>query len=155
MFSKLSRRAGIIILSIILGIMAGLLDSIIDAIFFYHSKVFDEIFHPSNFEIYIRIFLLIIFLLFGIVTAIGLELKQSKRIQEEKITELKNARDEIAILKGYLPICAYCKQIRDKNGSWHQLEQYITDHSGARFTHGLCPECSKKALADLENSVKS
>jgi hypothetical protein len=70
---------------------------------------------------------------------------------KKTIIELKKAQEEITTLKGYLPICASCKQIRDEKGKWHQLEKYITDHSGADFTHGLCPECAKKAYKDLED----
>jgi hypothetical protein len=152
MIFKFLTRSRIIILSIILGIIAGVLDSIIDATFFYHNQVFDEIFHPSKFEIYIRVFIFITFLLFGIVISIILELKQTKRIQDNTITELKK---EIAVLEVFLPICSSCKQIRDDEGRWHQLEQYITDHTGTLFSHGLCPECAQKAFNDLEKLKKS
>jgi hypothetical protein len=146
MIFKFLTRSRIIILSVILGIIAGLLDSIIDATFFYDNQVFDEIFHPSKFEIYIRFSIFITFLFFGIFTSIILELKQTKRIQEKTITELKK---EIAVLAEFLPICSSCKQIRDDDGRWHHLEQYITDHTGTLFSHGLCPECSQKAFKDL------
>ena len=56
----------------------------------------------------------------------------------------------IKVLKGFLPICASCKQIRDKNGDWHHLEEYIDSHSEAKFSHGLCPECSKKYLKEID-----
>jgi hypothetical protein len=46
-------------------------------------------------------------------------------------------------LRGILPTCAYCKNIRDENGEWHQLEYYIQNHSEAKFSHGICPECVK------------
>jgi hypothetical protein len=68
---------------------------------------------------------------------------------EETIIELKKAQEEIAVLKGYLPICAICKQIRDEKGNWHQIEEYIRDHSEADFTHGLCPECAEKTFKDI------
>jgi hypothetical protein len=70
---------------------------------------------------------------------------------EKTIIELKKAQEEITVLKGYLPICATCKQIRDEKGNWHQIEEYIRDHSEAEFTHGLCPECAQKAYKDLED----
>ncbi|HWQ09538.1 MAG TPA: hypothetical protein VN436_10535 [Holophaga sp.] len=63
--------------------------------------------------------------------------------------ELRHARRELHELKGILPICSYCKKIRDDEGYWHQVEEYIRHHSEANFSHGLCPECYEKALSDL------
>ena len=60
------------------------------------------------------------------------------------IKELTEALDSIKILKGFLPICASCKKIRDDNGNWVQMEKYITQHSEAVFSHGVCDECAKK-----------
>ena len=51
---------------------------------------------------------------------------------------------EILTLKGILPICSFCKRIRDQEGNWESLEGYITKRSDAKFSHGLCPECAKK-----------
>ena len=59
---------------------------------------------------------------------------------------------QIRSLEGMLPICASCKKIRDDDGSWHQLESYISDHSQARFSHGLCPDCLGKAREELHTS---
>ena len=47
-------------------------------------------------------------------------------------------------LEGIIPICSYCKKIRDDQNSWQQLEQYISEHSEAVFSHGICPKCLKK-----------
>jgi hypothetical protein len=55
----------------------------------------------------------------------------------------------IRSLEGCLPICARCKKIRDDQGTWHQLETYITERSGADFTHGLCPECMSELYPDI------
>lgn len=62
--------------------------------------------------------------------------------------ELKASLSEIKTLKGLLPICAVCKKIRDDNGYWQQLEEYIAMHSDAQFTHGFCRECAAKILED-------
>ena len=51
---------------------------------------------------------------------------------------------EVKMLSGLLPICAYCKKIRDDSNHWQQIEQYVTEHSDALFTHGICPDCTKK-----------
>ena len=53
-------------------------------------------------------------------------------------------------LSGLLPICSYCKRIRSDQDYWEQVESYITDHTGARFSHGICPSCLVKAMEDLD-----
>ncbi len=57
-------------------------------------------------------------------------------------------------LKGLLPICANCKKIRDDKGYWNRIESYIQSHSGAEFTHGMCPECSEKLYGDQNWYIK-
>ena len=57
--------------------------------------------------------------------------------------DLAHKMGEVKRLSGLLPICANCKKIRDQQGSWHQLESYISAHTDADFSHGLCPECQK------------
>jgi hypothetical protein len=64
----------------------------------------------------------------------------------QQTTALKN---EINALSGLLPMCAWCKKIRDDQGYWKQLESYIETHSGAVFSHGMCPECLKKCRESI------
>lgn len=81
------------------------------------------------------------------------EIKQRKRVEEEReklIDELKVALDEVKILSGFLPICSSCKNIRDDKGYWNQIENYISKHSEAEFSHSICPECAKKLYPDLQ-----
>jgi PAS domain S-box-containing protein len=75
--------------------------------------------------------------------------KQVEEEREKLIHELQEALANIKTLRGLLPICSYCKKIRDDKGYWNQIESYIRDHSGAEFTHGMCPECMKKLYPDL------
>ncbi len=94
--------------------------------------------------------------------ALGLirDITERKRADEEikKYTaeltkrnkELQDALTDIRQLTGMLPICASCKKIKDDKGYWQGVESYITEHSEAVFSHGLCPECEKKAYEDLE-----
>lgn len=69
--------------------------------------------------------------------------KQVEREKENLIEALRQALNEVKSLRGILPTCAYCKNIRDEAGEWHQLEEYIQTHSEAKFSHGICPECRK------------
>jgi PAS domain S-box-containing protein len=72
------------------------------------------------------------------------EAKRLEREREDLIHSLEEARKNIKILSGLLPICASCKKIRNDRGSWEQMEQYIRSHSEAEFSHGICPECMKR-----------
>jgi len=67
---------------------------------------------------------------------------------KETILKLQQALDEVQALKGLLPICASCKRIKDENEKWQILEVYIQAHSGAKFTHGICPDCMRKLYPD-------
>jgi DNA-binding response OmpR family regulator len=55
--------------------------------------------------------------------------------------ELRRVQQEVRTLRGILPTCAHCKNIRDDKGTWHSIESYISQHSEAHFSHGLCPDC--------------
>lgn len=68
-------------------------------------------------------------------------LQNTLQEKESLIAELQEATREIQTLKGILPICSYCKKIRDDNGHWNQLERYIHKHSEANFSHSICPQC--------------
>jgi GAF domain-containing protein len=61
---------------------------------------------------------------------------------------LAEALEHVKTLQGLLPICAWCKRIRDDRGYWSQVEAYLHDNTGADFTHGICPECLEKALPE-------
>jgi len=83
---------------------------------------------------------------------IKIEIRERKRAQIEKdnlIVELKDALSEVKTLSGLLPICASCKKIRDDRGYWNQIESFIHDHSEAKFSHSICPECAKKLYPEI------
>jgi phosphoserine phosphatase RsbU/P len=65
----------------------------------------------------------------------------------EVTTTLRAALEEVKTLRGLIPICAWCKQIRDMQGLWHEVEAYLREHTEADFTHGLCPACRKEAFS--------
>jgi PAS domain S-box-containing protein len=72
------------------------------------------------------------------------ERKAAEQERELLIIQLQDALANIKTLKGLLPMCAWCKKIRDDKGYWKRVETYIREHSDASFTHGICPECLKK-----------
>lgn len=81
------------------------------------------------------------------------ELQKANSEKEVLIDKLKQTLQEIKELSGLLPICSSCKKIRDDSGYWSQVEDYLTHHSGARFTHSLCPECISSLYPQLSDSI--
>lgn len=69
--------------------------------------------------------------------------------RQKLITELAKRLKEIKTLQGLLPMCAWCRDIRDDKGYWKNLEAYIQEHTDAAFSHGICPKCAKKAYPEL------
>ncbi len=68
-------------------------------------------------------------------------------LEHRRVTfQLAHALEEVKTLSGLLPICAWCKRIRDDQGGWKSIESYVKAHSEADFTHGICPECLEKAM---------
>lgn len=75
------------------------------------------------------------------------DISQRKRAEDAKVSliaQLQRALSEIKTLRGLIPICAWCKKIRNDAGFWQQIEAYVRDHTEAQFTHGICPECATK-----------
>ena len=67
--------------------------------------------------------------------------------RERLIAQLQDALEEIKTLRGFIPICAYCKKIRDDQDIWTQLEAYLYAHSDAQFSHVICPDCMQKQMS--------
>ncbi len=78
------------------------------------------------------------------------ELKEATTKREQLIKDLKGALAKVKTLSGMLPICSACKKVRDDKGYWKQIESYISEHSEAVFSHGMCPECTKRLYPDLD-----
>lgn len=83
------------------------------------------------------------------------EVSEQIRLKNERetlIAELQSALDSVKRLGGLIPICASCKKIRDDKGYWTQVEQYISEHSEAEFSHGICPSCAQKLYGHVDDS---
>lgn len=97
---------------------------------------------------YTKLYLYLIGTLIILITSILLASRYLTNIQ--LIEELETALSEVKTLSGLLPICSFCKKIRDDKGYWNQLETYIHEHSNARFSHSICKECAKKHYPELD-----
>ena len=78
------------------------------------------------------------------MTLMSNELINITRELHNKNRALEEARAQIKVLRGIIPICSYCKQIRDDKGYWNQLEKFLTENSEAFFSHGICPKCLRE-----------
>ena len=84
----------------------------------------------------------------GCLTVVSKEMEAAEE-REKLVLELQEALSKVKQLSGLLPICASCKKIRDDQGYWNQIEEYIRNHSEADFSHGLCPPCIEKLYPDF------
>ena len=77
--------------------------------------------------------------------------------REKLILDLKNALAEVKTLSGMIPICAWCKSVRNDQGFWSTVEQYVKSRTDATFSHSMCPSCQEKFKADVAraNAPKS
>jgi peptidoglycan hydrolase CwlO-like protein len=80
--------------------------------------------------------------------SINEELKSTNKELQSVNKHLQKTLNEIKTLRGIVPICAHCKNIRDDKGFWSQVEVYIRNHSEADFSHGICPSCLTKHFPD-------
>jgi PAS domain S-box-containing protein len=86
------------------------------------------------------------------VVCISKEITERKRVEVEReqlIKELQAALAKVRTLSGLLPICAHCKKVRDDEGYWTRIESYISAHTQAEFSHGICPECAFNAFPEM------
>jgi len=71
----------------------------------------------------------------------------------ERVRELESALTHVKQLHGLLPICCYCKKIRDDKNYWHQVESYVANHADVRFSHGICPDCSARLKQEMDGKL--
>ncbi len=81
-----------------------------------------------------------------------MQLRSLNHTLEAKNSELASALAEIKTLRDILPICSFCKKIRDDQGYWNQVEQYISDHTGTKFSHGICDDCMAEHYPEFGNA---
>lgn len=72
--------------------------------------------------------------------------KQADAERERLVSELQTALSEVKVLQEILPICSYCRKVRDDDDYWHTVEAYIARHTNSRFSHGICPDCMRTTV---------
>jgi CHASE1-domain containing sensor protein len=86
----------------------------------------------------------------GVGLFLGFLLSSYLLALERYAAGLQDALAEVRTLRGFIPICSYCKKIRDDKGFWDSVEQYVTERTEAVFSHGICPECATKVMTEFE-----
>jgi phosphoserine phosphatase RsbU/P len=81
---------------------------------------------------------------------VGKRMIDMREIVADKVLKLRQAMDQISTLQGILPICAFCKKIRNDQGYWDQVEAYIARYTEAEFSHGICPSCLEKHYPEYQ-----
>lgn len=95
-----------------------------------------------------------------VIYSVARDVTESKRMEEEReglVRQLQAALAEVRTLRDILPICSYCRKIRDDENYWHTVEGYIAQHTRSRFSHGICPSCMitevEPQLAQMDREV--
>ena len=133
----------VFLVSVLLGLLGGLIDTILDYAFFYKGEsILDLLFFdiPSH-AIYFRSSILFLFIIFGLIAG-------------NTISRLEEALQNVKTLTGFLPMCAWCKNIRNDEGYWQKIEAYFKSHSDLDFTHAICNDCAKKQYPELYTKLK-
>lgn len=115
----------------------------------------DQVMFPANLENYLNLALTVIKVCSLAMNNASITRKIRNEIcQKEKLVlELQEALAQIKTLHGIIPICSYCRQLRNDAGAWTVLEDYISQHSDAIFSHGICPDCFKKEMEKLDKGI--
>jgi K+-sensing histidine kinase KdpD len=134
-----------------LGLMEGIIVSTISAAVWYFADYETGHRYSSSLAaVWNTLIRLSAFLFVGWAMArLGSLLSRERELSER----LKKSMAQIRVLEGIVPICGACKKMRNSEGRWEQMEAYIEDRTHAEFSHGLCPDCARKMLAEagIEN----
>ena len=85
----------------------------------------------------------------GVIYSVARDITERKRAEEERerlVKELQAALAEVGTLQGILPICSYCKRVRDDENYWESVDNYISRHTNTQFTHSICPSCYRNIV---------
>jgi DNA-binding response OmpR family regulator len=83
---------------------------------------------------------------------VGERMVNLQRSLAARVAELEEALGEVRALQGLLPICSYCKKVRNEANYWEQVDSYLMSHSEVKITHGICPNCLEKMMKELDAS---
>jgi phosphoserine phosphatase RsbU/P len=82
--------------------------------------------------------------------SVGRRVVELQEALEERVAQLEDALAHVKTLRGLIPICAWCKKVRNDQNFWQQVEEYLADRGDVQFSHGICPECYADRAAEME-----
>jgi CheY-like chemotaxis protein len=85
---------------------------------------------------------------------VGMQMLELQKRLRERVSELEQALSQVKQLQGMLPICSYCKKIRNDQNYWQKVEGYISDHTDVEFSHGICPDCHTRVAGEIAQRRK-
>jgi DNA-binding response OmpR family regulator len=85
--------------------------------------------------------------------SVGLRMAALQKGLADRVTQLEQALARVKLLQGLLPICCYCKRIRQDGNYWQQVEHYLAAHTDAQFSHGICPECFDQVIQQHQRTA--
>jgi sigma-B regulation protein RsbU (phosphoserine phosphatase) len=86
---------------------------------------------------------------------VGVRMLTLQKALAERVEELEEALSQVKRLQGMLPICSYCKKVRDDQNYWQKVEDYISDHADVQFSHGICPGCYERVIREFEEQKQN
>lgn len=139
--------AAVIVISRFSGPYAGIAGALLSVSIF--DWLFDQ--HPHHLDLNLAgaIRAMVFCSVSLLVASLETQRRKAMHSLEQSNRQLQTALEEIRTLRGILPICMHCKQIRDSDGQWVRLEKYVQEHSEAEFTHGLCLQCRARHYPQL------
>lgn len=81
---------------------------------------------------------------------VGVQMLELRRVLADRVKELEGALSQVKVLQGLLPICSYCKKVRDDQNYWQKVDSYISDRTNVQFSHGICPECFDRVASEVK-----
>ena len=91
----------------------------------------------------------------SVIYSVARDITAQKEAEEERdrlVRDLQAALAEVRTLREILPLCSYCRKVRDDEDYWHTVESYVSKHTGTRFSHGICPECYTRVVAEMDEA---
>ena len=150
------KKYSMIWLGVALAIIYWIIEAFIHALAFTESSFLQQLIPNEINEAWMRSFTFLLIISFGYYA--HLQMNKIIKSNKEKSEILKKLEDSLSkTLSALIPICAYCKKIRledsdpEQQQSWVHIESYIYNKTSSEFTHGICPECTKKLLKNIHN----
>ncbi len=139
----------ILLVGVVFAVLYWVVEALLMTYVFHENTFMRDLFYPNTHELWMRSTASLLILSLAIYAQYVI------RRHRLTITRLEESLSKVKTLSGLLPICAWCKKLRDDEGYWKSVEEYISSRTGAEFTHGMCPECQNKYFSEYSTEEDS